>query len=417
MWDPYAEFEKVTLNNGLEVYAMQWPNASWQRVGFVIGAGTSFDPQGQEGISHFVEHMVSANAKMSHDEIDEFFGDLGGEVNLGATGDLSTYYDFKVPPERAPIVQALDLFGYMLLNARMKRGLDTERGAILSEFAGYYASTPQFENSLAPRKALYPGRWMERASLSIGRREVIEGLQMSDIQAHYDTHYHPRNIRVVGVGACTVEELAEMLSMSSFGREYGRFPRKPLPAIENILPPAQTHTKVSMSEDLGVEASAGRYVSEAAVPNSFSPGLLEIYEHLLHQRLFFELRTKRGWAYDLHIHPRNYGVVQGFLIHCDGIPFEVLDQVDEVVQESIDTLADNEDQFKKIKRHGIAYQELKEFSSLEVLNEAIHKLTYHERLVTQAEWIRMFEGASLSDIKSLTRYLSNEYRFRMIHAQ
>ncbi len=417
MWDPYSEFEKVTLNNGLEIYALKWPNASWQRIGLSVGAGTSFDPYGFEGVSHFVEHMVSANAKVSHEKIDEFFGDIGGEVNLGATGDLRTYYDFKVPADPAMLGQALDLFGDMLLNVHMERGLETERGAILSEFAGYYPSMKHFENGLAPRKALYKGRWMERTTLSIGRQEVIQATQLPDLQSHYDKLYHPANIQVIGVGALTALELADAVLSSplvteKLGTRHGRFS-----AIEKIFPPAQTHEYVSMSEDFGLETSAGKYMSESALPSSFNPGVLEIYGHMLHQRLFYELRTQRGWAYDLDIYPKDYGMVKGFLIHCDGIPFEVLDRVDKVVQESIDTLADNEEQFEKIKRHGIAFEELREFSSYKVLTDSIDKLAYYGRLTTQAEWTRMLATVSIADIKNLTKYLSNEYRFRMIYQQ
>ena len=65
MYDPYADFEKATLPNGLQVYAAYWPDRPWQYVGFVLHSGANTDPEDLPGVAHFVEHLVSRNISIA----------------------------------------------------------------------------------------------------------------------------------------------------------------------------------------------------------------------------------------------------------------------------------------------------------------------------------------------------------------
>ena len=66
MWDPYSEFRTATLPNGLTVHAAHWPGRPWESVGVLIHSGAEQDPFGLEGLSHFVEHLVSKKHHTSH---------------------------------------------------------------------------------------------------------------------------------------------------------------------------------------------------------------------------------------------------------------------------------------------------------------------------------------------------------------
>ena len=138
MWDPYAEFQTATLSNGLSVYAAHWPRRSWQAMGFLVHSGAEHDPEGLEGLSHFVEHVVSENASIPTREIFAFFEGHGGAVNLGITGHPSTQYCFFAPADKAILATAFSIFGHMLLSAKLEKCIERERQVIIGEFHRKY---------------------------------------------------------------------------------------------------------------------------------------------------------------------------------------------------------------------------------------------------------------------------------------
>ncbi|HEV8677229.1 MAG TPA: insulinase family protein [Candidatus Paceibacterota bacterium] len=417
MWDPYAEFEQITLNNGLEVYALKWPNASWQRVGFVVRAGAAFDPMGFEGLSHFLEHMVSVNGDMTPNEMHKFFGDAGGEVNFGTTGDFDTHYHFKVPSEEEWLPQALEIFGSMLVNATIKNGLEKERGAITSEFALKFPSPYFFDLAMKPKQMLFPGYWMGRLQTAIGRQEVIQTIQLPDLQAHYDALYHPANIKVVGVGERSVRELAEILCEGPFGIDKpAKRPSLQTAAIQP-KPLSEKYQRVSISEIVSAKVDSGRYRSESALPCVSNRAMPSILDNMLGEKLFEQLRAQRGWAYDVDVDLRDYRTCTGLTISSSGIPFDVLEEVDMVVQKCIDSLSESEASFEETKRHGVANERLREFSSLGVLGRMASSLSKEEPVLSQEKWIDTIAEASFDEMRNLLSFLSDEYRFRTIYTK
>src|SRR5690606_14210003 len=111
VWDPYAEFKKITLANGLDIYAAHWPGRAWQGAAIMIHSGARQDPEGKAGLAHFVEHIVNQNGGMSGEEVQDFFADHGGYVNLGATGFLDTHYGFFAPANTSVLAQSFEIFG------------------------------------------------------------------------------------------------------------------------------------------------------------------------------------------------------------------------------------------------------------------------------------------------------------------
>jgi len=95
-------------------------------MGFLIHSGAEHDPIGLEGLSHFVEHLVSKNTSISSKDISAFLEDCGGIVNFGSTGYPQTYYRFFVPTDKI-ILTVIEEKEYL---AKIKLG---EKGFDLTE--------------------------------------------------------------------------------------------------------------------------------------------------------------------------------------------------------------------------------------------------------------------------------------------
>lgn len=89
MYDPYADFKKTVLPNGLEVHSQFWERP-WIGVEIVVHSGAREDPVEMPGLAHFVEHAVSKNIpNWEYDQSKEFFETCGGGAGFGSTNYAS----------------------------------------------------------------------------------------------------------------------------------------------------------------------------------------------------------------------------------------------------------------------------------------------------------------------------------------
>jgi len=173
MWDPYAEFESAALPNGLTVYAAHWPGRSWEAMGFMIHSGAEQDPIGLEGLAHFVEHLVSCNAKIPPQLLRAFFEGRGGSADLGMTSYFYTRYRFFAPTNREFLKKALSNFGHMLFLAKLENFVERQREIIIAEFNRRYPAKLALDLTLRERRALFSGDRIERFVRALGTPESV----------------------------------------------------------------------------------------------------------------------------------------------------------------------------------------------------------------------------------------------------
>ncbi|MCX6736974.1 MAG: insulinase family protein, partial [Candidatus Parcubacteria bacterium] len=200
MFDPYADFKKTTLPNGLAIHALRWPNRPWEAIGILVHSGAEHDPIGFEGLAHFVEHLVSENANIPKKEMNTFFEKYGGMVDFGATGYPYAHYRFFLPALKNILAKAFSMFGHMLISAKLKNFIERERKIIINEFHCAYPAKFQFDLDMQKHRALYSDSWLGRFTRPLGNPESIGLITQKELQSYYDAHYTPANISIVGVG-------------------------------------------------------------------------------------------------------------------------------------------------------------------------------------------------------------------------
>ena len=112
------------------------PDAPLTRIDFWCQAGSSSERSGEEGIAHFLEHMVfKGSGRLAAGAFDEAIEALGGSSNA-ATGFDDVHFHVLVPPDRA--AEALDLLLELVLKPALEpQGFATERDVVLEEIAQY----------------------------------------------------------------------------------------------------------------------------------------------------------------------------------------------------------------------------------------------------------------------------------------
>ena len=116
------------------------PDSPLTCIDFWCQAGSSSERSGEEGIAHFLEHMVfKGSGRLAAGAFDEAIEALGGSSNA-ATGFDDVHFHVLIPPDRA--AEALELLLELVLQPALDpQGFSTERDVVLEEIA-QYATNP-----------------------------------------------------------------------------------------------------------------------------------------------------------------------------------------------------------------------------------------------------------------------------------
>lgn len=414
MWDPYAEFQSEILPNGLTVHAAHWLERPWEAMGFLIHSGAEHDPIGLEGLSHFVEHLISENTDVPKKNLSAFFEDCGGQADLGRTGHPHTCYRFFVPTDQAVIAKAFSMFGHMLFSAKLEKVIERERQVIIGEFHRSYPVKFKLELAARKNKALYAGYWLERFVGAFGAPESVGRATQNDLQSHYDTHYTPANMSIVGVGGMTLSELVKLLSQSPFATiKKGAKTPLPIPATD-VAPPLETRHVLEMSEHLTMPTEVGAYQSVAKIPGNVNARAVLIMKKMFDEALTEEVRERRAWAYDINSARHNFRHFHEFSINCGALALTALNGIEEVVEICIASMKDREDLFKHAKQCTLASNSLIDPTGRGICDGALDDLADNQRIISLTEYLHDIKRVTMNDIHDLLQWLRPERRWTLI---
>ena len=104
------------LDNGIRVIVKRMEGLLSVTMGVLVGAGSAYETDQEDGISHFLEHMqFKGTDKRTAFEISDAFDALGAQVNAFTGKDVTCYY------AKATVDHAAEAFGLMadlFLNSR-----------------------------------------------------------------------------------------------------------------------------------------------------------------------------------------------------------------------------------------------------------------------------------------------------------
>ena len=109
-------FRKEVLDNGVRVVTERIPSVRSVSIGIWVDVGSRDEQPGEEGFSHFIEHMVfKGTRRRSAEAISREIDALGGELNAFTSRECTTFYA-KVLDEH--LTQGLDLLADIFHHSR-----------------------------------------------------------------------------------------------------------------------------------------------------------------------------------------------------------------------------------------------------------------------------------------------------------
>jgi predicted Zn-dependent peptidase len=201
------KYKKTILKNGLRIITVPLVD-SQSAIGMIlVEAGSDYESKEQNGLSHFIEHMVfkeTTNRKGS--EIRLEIDSMGASANAFTSNEYTGYYA-KASKEK--ISKIIDFISDMYLNPTFpQKDIDIERGVIVEEI-NMYEDTPQEVVSELWQELLYPNT---PAGRSIGgTKENVLSFTREDFVSYHKKHYVPAKTVVVVGGGIDEKEVIKQI--------------------------------------------------------------------------------------------------------------------------------------------------------------------------------------------------------------
>ena len=193
------------LDNGMAYY-LRFNDEPRNRadMALVVGAGSLVEDDDQQGIAHFLEHMLfNGTENFEGQEIINFLERIGmsfgPDVNA-YTSFEETVYTLEVPLDSPDVVStAFDILADWAVNATLDpEEIDKERGVIVEEERARNQNVNgRLTEALLP-VLLGGSRYAER--LPIGDMDTVRSAPREVFTRYYETYYRPDNMAIVAVG-------------------------------------------------------------------------------------------------------------------------------------------------------------------------------------------------------------------------
>ena len=203
---PLAEEVRTgTLDNGMDFYIR--PNsepADRMQLRLVVNAGSILETDEQQGLAHFLEHMLfNGTENYPEQKLIDFLErtgmEFGPDVNAYTSFD-ETVYMLQVPTDSTELVEnAFTVLRDWASRANLtEEQIDKERGVVVEEWRARQADASGRMQKQTLPKLLYESRYAER--LPIGDTSVVRNAPYEEVRSFYRTWYRPDLVSVVAVG-------------------------------------------------------------------------------------------------------------------------------------------------------------------------------------------------------------------------
>jgi predicted Zn-dependent peptidase len=279
----------TTLANGVRIITEVMPHVRSVSVGVWIGSGSRRETIAQNGISHFIEHMLfKGTATRSAEDIARAVDALGGNLDAFTAKEL-VCYNTKVLDQH--LSQAFDVLADLVLHPMFREeDIEKERGVILEEIKMEEDSPDYLVHEI------FSGNFWKDHPLGkpiLGTPQSVRRFDSEMVRDFYRDVYAPANLVVTAAGHLTHDGLAALVRQHFASLPPGQAaPPDPAPsthakiALRNKKSLEQVHLCLGVpSYPLPHEERFACYVLNTLLGGGMS------------SRLFQNIRERQGLAY------------------------------------------------------------------------------------------------------------------------
>jgi predicted Zn-dependent peptidase len=291
---PSAVYRKTSLDNGIRVVTETIPHVRSVSLGVWADVGSRDESSSQNGISHFLEHMVfKGTSRRSVRDIAQSLESLGGYLNAFTTKEQTCFYarvlDANVP-------EAIDVLADIVLNATFNRKeLEKEKLVVIEELKNAEDDPEDIIHDYF-EKAVFPGHSLGYPI--IGTEENLRRFTRDDLVSHISDYYLPTRVVVAAAGNVDHANLVR-LTEKHFGRlRFVRSARKRKPGpTKGVRPALREYARPINQAHVSLGTVGYSIHHENRYPLLVLNALLG---EGMSSRLYQTIREKHGFAYSVY---------------------------------------------------------------------------------------------------------------------
>jgi len=391
------EHQKTTLKNGLQIITSNRSQTETVSLGIWVNTGSAYETFDNNGISHFIEHMVFKGTKKRNAlQISEDIENVGGQTNAYTSREFTAFYakmlksdielaidviaDFIVAPtfDDAEMIKEKEV-----VVQEIKQGIDTPDDAIFD-----YFQEAAFSNLPIGRTILGPA-------------ETVRGFNADIMRAYMKTHYGTDNMVVVAVGNLDHDTFVKMVK--------NRLEAYENKALFDIEPQTYSGGFTLQKRDIeqvhmligfkGIEYKSPMYYPVSIFSTIFGGGMSS--------RLFQEIRERRGLVYTVYSFTNSHTAGGLFGIYA-GTTADELNALIPVVSDEIKKVCNEyvtDIELRRAKTQLKASMLMALESSSSTAEVMARQSLIHRRIIPTDEIISNVEAVNLDDIQRVAQML------------
>ncbi len=389
--------EVTTLGNGVRVITEVMPHVRSVSVGIWIGSGSRREAGDQNGVSHFIEHMLfKGTTSRSAEDIARSVDSIGGNLDAFTAKEL-VCFNTKVLDEHLPI--AFDVLADLVLHPLFRDDdIEKEKGVILEEIKMEEDSPDYLVHEIFSSN-FWQGHALGKPIL--GTPQTVRRFDSTMIRDFYRAVYAPSNLLVTAAGNLSHQQMADLVR-----RHFESLPPGPAAPAD---PVPGTHARISLRNKKSLEqAHLCLGVPSYPLPHEDRFACYVLNTLLgggMSSRLFQNIRERQGLAYAVFSELSPYRDTGCLSIYAGTSVESARKVVDSVLNE-----------FRQLKQDLVPAEELRRAKdhlkgslmlSLESTSSRMSNLArqqmYFGRFFTLDELVESIEAVSDEDVRRIAR--------------
>jgi len=285
------DIETATLSNGIPIITETMPAVRSVAIGLWVGTGSRSESRQENGISHFIEHMLfKGSERRSAEDIARECDSIGGHLDA-FTGKEMVGFNMKVLDQH--VENAFDLLSDLVLRPRFSPDdIEKEKRVVLEELK-MDKDSPESQVH-----EMFVGSFWKHHSLGrpiLGTRRTINRFEAPSLRDYHGRYYHTGNLTITAAGNLRHEQMLRLAERFFGGAPRGRAKTDSVPP--GVMTPFELKTRRSLHQ---VHFCLGTPMYSTPHPLRYACYLLNVVlGGSMSSRLFQNIRERQGLVYNI----------------------------------------------------------------------------------------------------------------------
>jgi predicted Zn-dependent peptidase len=391
------QVKRSVLDNGVTVVTEFMPHLRSVSMGIWVKTGSRSELAEENGITHFIEHMLfKGTANRTAEAIARSVDSIGGNLDAFTAKEM-VCFNAKVMDEHSPL--AFDVLSDLVLNPLFREvDIDKERGVVLQEI-----KMDEDNPDYLVHEIFTQNFWRDHplGRPILGTKETIRAMAQERLFRHYRQSFSPENLVISAAGNLEHERFLELVE-----RGIGRMAPVPNGHVEQ---PPHTHARINLRNKKQLEqvhVCMGVPCSPLRDDRRYGWSVLNtLLGGGMSSRLFQNIRERQGLAYAVFSDINPYSDSGVFSVYA-GTSLSTVRQVIHSIVHELRDLKQNlvpEEELRRAKDNLKGSLMLGLESTGARMSNLARQEMYFARHISMDEMLRRIEAVTAEELQGLAQ--------------